>query len=425
MHGHGENPYLCTYKGCERSVSGHGFPRQWNLRDHMRRVHNGNDAEEKQSSEASDKANNSPAYHPPMSVTSHGSFELGSQNEMDLEQPEGIPLRKETTSPEKQAYESSDDESADIAYRRYTRDESPDSSTSIANQEHTANVVADGSQSVSIETEKPTKVAAWAEAARAEATKNDAQDTIKKREQPVIKPQPDYSDRDVGSVGARREKGKQKEEDKPPDGDGDLDYHSAEETALLGQEATASRAAEQVAKVKELQEETMAALEKAIKEQEEKLAKALEKRKKIQKERQAGEEAKAAAEKRAAEEGDVDKGISDRLAREMAEAVTRWNAKEAERDARERAEKEAADKEFRRRLFEEFRHSGLSETEIEAIMKKEVAKWRAEEQKLTEQIPESNRPTFTRMSLRHLEIETLNFYKVDWEWDAVCGHGSY
>ncbi|KAK3379354.1 hypothetical protein B0T24DRAFT_646982 [Lasiosphaeria ovina] len=42
MHGHGEKPYLCTYEGCERAETGHGFPRQWNLRDHMRRVHNDN-----------------------------------------------------------------------------------------------------------------------------------------------------------------------------------------------------------------------------------------------------------------------------------------------------------------------------------------------------------------------------------------------
>jgi hypothetical protein len=42
MHGHGEKPYLCTYEGCERSLPGHGFPRQWNLRDHMRRVHSDN-----------------------------------------------------------------------------------------------------------------------------------------------------------------------------------------------------------------------------------------------------------------------------------------------------------------------------------------------------------------------------------------------
>ncbi len=42
MHGHGEKPYLCTYEGCDRAQPGHGFPRQWNLRDHMRRVHNDN-----------------------------------------------------------------------------------------------------------------------------------------------------------------------------------------------------------------------------------------------------------------------------------------------------------------------------------------------------------------------------------------------
>ncbi|KAI1330372.1 hypothetical protein F5Y16DRAFT_396338 [Xylariaceae sp. FL0255] len=42
MHGHGDKPYLCHYEGCERSIIGSGFPRQWNLRDHMRRVHNDN-----------------------------------------------------------------------------------------------------------------------------------------------------------------------------------------------------------------------------------------------------------------------------------------------------------------------------------------------------------------------------------------------
>ena len=40
MHGHGDKPYLCTYEGCERGATGNGFPRHWNLRDHMRRVHN-------------------------------------------------------------------------------------------------------------------------------------------------------------------------------------------------------------------------------------------------------------------------------------------------------------------------------------------------------------------------------------------------
>ncbi|KAH7170268.1 hypothetical protein EDB81DRAFT_158405 [Dactylonectria macrodidyma] len=40
LHGHGEKPFLCVYDGCERAVPGNGFPRQWNLRDHMKRVHN-------------------------------------------------------------------------------------------------------------------------------------------------------------------------------------------------------------------------------------------------------------------------------------------------------------------------------------------------------------------------------------------------
>ncbi|CAI4219185.1 unnamed protein product [Parascedosporium putredinis] len=40
MHGH--QAYNCTYAGCERSLDGKGFPRAWNLKDHMRRVHNDN-----------------------------------------------------------------------------------------------------------------------------------------------------------------------------------------------------------------------------------------------------------------------------------------------------------------------------------------------------------------------------------------------
>lgn len=40
MHGHGEKPFLCTFDGCERGIPGNGFPRHWNLCDHMKRVHN-------------------------------------------------------------------------------------------------------------------------------------------------------------------------------------------------------------------------------------------------------------------------------------------------------------------------------------------------------------------------------------------------
>jgi hypothetical protein len=39
MHGHGSRPYLCQYEDCERSFPGQGFPRRYNLFDHMKRVH--------------------------------------------------------------------------------------------------------------------------------------------------------------------------------------------------------------------------------------------------------------------------------------------------------------------------------------------------------------------------------------------------
>ena len=39
MHGHGEKPHLCWFQDCDRSISGNGFPRRWNLFDHMKRVH--------------------------------------------------------------------------------------------------------------------------------------------------------------------------------------------------------------------------------------------------------------------------------------------------------------------------------------------------------------------------------------------------
>ncbi|KAF3770183.1 hypothetical protein M406DRAFT_335903 [Cryphonectria parasitica EP155] len=40
MHGHGTKPYPCTFSGCDRAQPGNGFPRKWNLHDHMQRVHN-------------------------------------------------------------------------------------------------------------------------------------------------------------------------------------------------------------------------------------------------------------------------------------------------------------------------------------------------------------------------------------------------
>ncbi|KAK6007386.1 hypothetical protein QM012_004200 [Aureobasidium pullulans] len=39
LHGHGNKPFLCQFKDCDRSSSENGFPRAYNLLDHMKRVH--------------------------------------------------------------------------------------------------------------------------------------------------------------------------------------------------------------------------------------------------------------------------------------------------------------------------------------------------------------------------------------------------
>jgi hypothetical protein len=43
MHFYGKNPHRCQYAGCDRSIE--GFPRRWNLHDHMKRVHKHNSSQ--------------------------------------------------------------------------------------------------------------------------------------------------------------------------------------------------------------------------------------------------------------------------------------------------------------------------------------------------------------------------------------------
>ncbi|KAL9111822.1 MAG: hypothetical protein Q9227_003881 [Pyrenula ochraceoflavens] len=52
MHGHGDNPHSCIFPDCDRSKPGQGFPRRWNLWDHMKRVHDYNAAEEEKKTAA-------------------------------------------------------------------------------------------------------------------------------------------------------------------------------------------------------------------------------------------------------------------------------------------------------------------------------------------------------------------------------------
>ncbi|KAL4897383.1 hypothetical protein BDV59DRAFT_191066 [Aspergillus ambiguus] len=60
FHGHGDNPHLCLFEGCDRSVPGYGFPRRWNLFDHMRRVHDYASSDRPSSPDASPTSGQAP-----------------------------------------------------------------------------------------------------------------------------------------------------------------------------------------------------------------------------------------------------------------------------------------------------------------------------------------------------------------------------
>lgn len=98
-----------------------------------------------------------------------------------------------------------------------------------------------------------------------------------------------------------------------------------------------------------------------------------------------------------------------RREKEAEEAVERYKQKEAERREKEKKEKEQAEKEYQRRLQEDLIHAGVDEKDIAAIIKKEKVK-------AEKQIAE--RPTYTRMARRHLSIETLRVYGIDFDYDT-------
>jgi hypothetical protein len=64
------------------------------------------------------------------------------------------------------------------------------------------------------------------------------------------------------------------------------------------------------------------------------------------------------------------------------------------------------EKEYKRRLEEDLRKSGMNDRQIAVDLKKDKA-------------VNANRPTYTRMSRRHLSIETLNRNRIDYELDTV------
>ncbi|KAH7136653.1 hypothetical protein EDB81DRAFT_844616 [Dactylonectria macrodidyma] len=111
--------------------------------------------------------------------------------------------------------------------------------------------------------------------------------------------------------------------------------------------------------------------------------------------------------------------------KEAKKAVERYKQEERDRILKEKEEKEAADKEYQRRLEEDLRRSGLDDRAIAAILKKEKIKKETSAPEPARVVPVAQvppapvaRPTYTRMSRKHLSIETLRSYQVDFDFDA-------
>ncbi len=101
----------------------------------------------------------------------------------------------------------------------------------------------------------------------------------------------------------------------------------------------------------------------------------------------------------------------DEMRKRMAEeAIRKWKDKEIKKAEKQRNEKEKRDREYQDRMRADLLASGLDERSVEAILEKKDA------------VQQVARPTYTRMALRHLEVETLIYYKIDFEYDQVSIH---
>ncbi|ROW18272.1 hypothetical protein VPNG_00386 [Cytospora leucostoma] len=107
----------------------------------------------------------------------------------------------------------------------------------------------------------------------------------------------------------------------------------------------------------------------------------------------------------------------EREAREKAdaEAVARWQAREAEKALKEQREKERADREYRQRMREHLLATGMSDDQIQAVLDK----------KKINETPSSSstdltqsKATYTRMARRHVSLETLRVKNIDFDLDV-------
>ena len=91
------------------------------------------------------------------------------------------------------------------------------------------------------------------------------------------------------------------------------------------------------------------------------------------------------------------------------QAIHDYNLEQQAKAEKERKAKEEADRLFNERVKKEFTAAGYSEHHIEAILTKGKKP----------KVKELSRPTYIKVHRKHLSPETLDAYKLPWEWDDV------
>ena len=93
--------------------------------------------------------------------------------------------------------------------------------------------------------------------------------------------------------------------------------------------------------------------------------------------------------------------------------IQELNAKVYEQELKKDMNKEQDDKEFQERLRATLTKAGYSEENIERPLRK------GEDEKRERNADDPARPIYMKIHRKHLEPETLEVYKLPWEWDEV------
>jgi hypothetical protein len=156
---------------------------------------------------------------------------------------------------------------------------------------------------------------------------------------------------------------------------------------------------------KEIDYETRKALEKLKIMEEEKEREETHRRLKAEMEIKKAKEELAKAEAEAKRKADQKKTIED------------WQREQDAKKAKEKKEKEQIDKMVEEGIRNKWRQSGLSEEQIDVLIKGEEKNKRRAANELMLQ---GDRRTFIKVHKKHLLPETLSVYGLPWSYDNVC-----